>query len=339
MDFSVLADRDCLVVFAAVVLCSDSDVEAHKMGYDYGGIAHLTAKGAAGRTGLSQAASGRALRRLEEAGLIIGNGNGDAWRTSAGIFAGSSDNASPESGQGIVAETAGGRAELVGAMPGRPLPPPVAALMEQFGMTEADVLALAMSGPAEDFSILDEVHVGGRRVPRQKLPRLKKPAAPTVHTVKASLHGAKPPVWRRLELPSELTLDMVHEVMQIAFSWHGYHLHQFETACGAFGRPDGDWGFEEVGDESAVALAQVAAEEKAKIVYVYDFGDDWRHDIVVEKITLALPGVAYPRCTGGRGWAPEEDSGGIWAHNEAVAAAGPVMPFTPAALGALAEPT
>ena len=337
MDFSVLADRDCLVVFAAVVLCSDRGVQAHKMGYDYGGIAHLTPKGAAGQTGLSQAASGRALRRLEEAGLIISNGDGDAWRTSAGIFAESGDNASPEPGQGIVAETSGAGTEMVGAMPGRPLPPPIAALMEQFGMTEADVLAIAMSGPAEDFSIPDEVYVGGRRVPRQKLPRLKKPAAPTVHTVKASLHGAKPPVWRRLELPSELTLDMVHEVMQIAFTWHAYHLHQFETACGAFGRPDGDWGFEEVGDESAVALAQVAAEEKAKIVYVYDFGDDWRHDIVVEKITPTLPGVAYPRCTGGRGWAPEEDSGGIWAHNEAVAAAGPVMPFTPTALGALSE--
>jgi hypothetical protein len=337
MDFSVLAARDCMVAFAAVVLCSDRGVEAHKMGYDHGGIAHLTAKGAAGRTGLSQAASGRALRRLEEAGLIISNGDGDAWRTSAGIFAGGGD-ASPEPGQDIVPETAGAETEMVGAMPSKPLPPPVAALMEQFGMTEADVLALAMSSPAEDFSIPDEVYVGGRRVPRQKLPRLKKSAATTVHTVKASLHGAKPPVWRRLELPSELTLDRVHEVMQIAFAWDDYHLHQFETTCGAFGRPDDDgWGFEEVGDEFSVALVQVAAEEKAKIVYVYDFGDDWRHDIVVEKITPALPGVAYPRCTGGRGWAPEEDSGGIWAHNEAVAAAGPVMPFTPTALGALSE--
>jgi hypothetical protein len=343
MDFSVLADRDCLVAFAAVVLCSDRGVEAHKMGYDYGGIAHLTAKGAAGRTGLSRAASGRALRRLEKAGLIIASdGDGDAWRTSASIFAGDGD-ASPEPGQDTAPETADAGTEIVGAMPGKPLPPPVAALMKQFGMTEADVLALAMGGPAEDFSIPDEVYVGGRRVPRQKLPRLKKSAGTTVHTVKASLHGAKPPVWRRLELPSSLPLDMVHEVMQIAFAWHGYHLHQFETPCGAFGRPDddGDWGFEEVGDESAVALAQVAAEEKAKIVYVYDFGDNWRHDIVVEKITPALPGVAYPRCTGGRGWAPEEDSGGIWARNEAVTAVGPAMPFTPAALGALsglAEP-
>jgi hypothetical protein len=339
VDFSVLADRDCLVAFAAVVLCSDRGVQARTTGYDHGGIAHLTAKGASGQTGLSKAAAGRALRRLEEAGLITaGGGDHDAWRTSAGIFAGG-DDVSPEPGQDMVAETAGTETEIAETAPGKLLSPPVAALMEKLGMPEADLLALLMNGPAEDFSIPDEVHVGGRRVRRQELPGLEESAATTIHTVKASLHGAKPPVWRRLELPSDLTLDVLHDVMQAAFAWHGYHLHQFETACGAFGRPDddGDWGFEEAGDESAVALAQVAAGEKAKIAYVYDFGDDWRHDIVVEKITPALPGVAYPRCTGGRGWAPEEDSGGIWAHNEAVAAAGQVMPFTPAALGALSK--
>jgi Plasmid pRiA4b ORF-3-like protein len=53
------------------------------------------------------------------------------------------------------------------------------------------------------------------------------------------------------------------------------------------------------GAEDEVAIAQVAAEEKAKVVYVYDFGDDWRHDIVVEKIIPAEPGVAYPRYTAG----------------------------------------
>jgi hypothetical protein len=54
---------------------------------------------------------------------------------------------------------------------------------------------------------------------------------------------------------------------------------------------------------------------RAKVVYVYDFGDDWRHDIVVEKIVPAEPGVAYPRCTGGQRAAPPEDCGGIWAFN------------------------
>ncbi len=233
-------------------------------------------------------------------------------------------------------------------MPKSPLSPEAIALLGQFGLTEADVLALALGGPGLRSGFPEEVYpeqvyVGGKRVARQKLPRLRKGAAATVHTVKVSLYGARPPIWRRLELPSDLTLDRAHEVLQIAFAWDGYHLHQFETVCGVFGRPDdadGDWGTE-VGDGAGVALAQVAAAEKAKVVYVYDFGDDWRHDIVVEKISPAEPGVAYPRCTGGRGWAPAEDSGGIWAHNEAAGDSDPVAAFTPAALnaalGALAE--
>jgi Plasmid pRiA4b ORF-3-like protein len=158
--------------------------------------------------------------------------------------------------------------------------------------------------------------VGGKRVAVQKLRTLPKQASTTVYRVKASLHGAKPPIWRRLEIPSATRLDLVHEVMQVAFGWHGYHLHAFETVCGEFGPPDDDDPWSDRKDEATAALAQVAATEKVKVVYSYDFGDDWRHDIVVEKITPAEPGVAYPRCTGGRREAPPEDCGGIWAFNE-----------------------
>ena len=137
-----------------------------------------------------------------------------------------------------------------------------------------------------------------------------------MHRVKVSLHGAKPPVWRRIEIPSATPLDLVHEVIQVAFDWHGYHLHAFETVCGEFGSMDDDDDWSDRKDETTAALAQVAAAERAKVVYVYDFGDDWRHDIVVEKIVPAEPGMAYPRCTGGRRAAPPEDCGGIWAFNE-----------------------
>ena len=51
-------------------------------------------------------------------------------------------------------------------------------------------------------------------------------------------------------------------------------------------------------------------------MYSYDFRNDWRHDIVVEKIIPAEPGVAYPRCTGGRRDGPPEGCGGIWVFNE-----------------------
>lgn len=124
-----------------------------------------------------------------------------------------------------------------------------------------------------------------------------------------NLYGAKPPIWRRLEIPGAMPLAQLHDVMQIAFEWHDYHLHSFETACGEFGPLD-DEDFPARKDETKAALGQVAATERAKIVYTYDFGDDWRHDIVVEKILPAEPGIAYSRCITGRRAAPEEDSGG-----------------------------
>ncbi len=46
-----------------------------------------------------------------------------------------------------------------------------------------------------------QTFVGGKRVVTQELPRLPKQAATTVHRFKVSLHGSKPPVWRRCEIP------------------------------------------------------------------------------------------------------------------------------------------
>ena len=168
----------------------------------------------------------------------------------------------------------------------------------------------------------EQTFVGGKRVARQELPELPNEAATTVHRVKVSLYGAKPPVWRRLEIPSAMPLNLVHEVLQAAFGWYGYHLHVFETGCGQFGSPDHDDDVPDQQDETAATLAQVAGAERVKVVYSYDFGDDWRHDIVVEKIIPAESGVAYPRCPGGRRDGPPEDCGGIWVFNERFGAMG-----------------
>jgi hypothetical protein len=56
----------------------------------------------------------------------------------------------------------------------------------------------------------------------------------------------------------------------------------------------------------------------SKLRYTYDFGDDWEHDILVEKVLDRNETVAYPRCTGGRRAAPPEDCGGIWGYAELV---------------------
>jgi len=87
----------------------------------------------------------------------------------------------------------------------------------------------------------------------------------------------------------------------------------FETAYGDFGQADRELGHRADG---SVTLEQVAQQPKDKIRYTYDFGDDWVHDIVVEKVLDPDPSTTYPRCTGGKRAAPPDDCGGIWGYDE-----------------------
>ncbi len=135
----------------------------------------------------------------------------------------------------------------------------------------------------------------------------------TVHRVKITLRGSKPPIWRRLEVPSGTSLARLHEVIQEAFGWYGHHLWVFETPAGDYGITD-----PELGHRSAATkrLEGVAPQAGDRIRYTYDFGDDWEHDIAVEDVLDAEPGVAYPKCITGRRAGPPEDCGGIWGYTE-----------------------
>jgi hypothetical protein len=134
---------------------------------------------------------------------------------------------------------------------------------------------------------------------------------PTVYRVKIALRGARPPIWRRLEVPSSITLYRLHQSIQAAFGWADYHLWVFETPADHYGT-----GGRELGHRSprSVKLSDVAAFPGDRIRYTYDFGDDWEHDITVEDVRAAEPGTAYPRCTAGRRACPPEDCGGVWGY-------------------------
>ncbi|MGW0885181.1 plasmid pRiA4b ORF-3 family protein [Streptomyces sp. NPDC002671] len=144
--------------------------------------------------------------------------------------------------------------------------------------------------------------------------------APSDLQLKIVLHGTKPPLWRRLVLPSDTSLGTLHDAIQVAFGWHGGHLHLFTDEFGqgygdAARLTDIDLGFGHgVGDEDATALGDVLAAEGARLRYVYDFGEDWEHGITLEK-TLPCPAGAERtvRCAGGRrADVPAEDIGGVW---------------------------
>lgn len=145
--------------------------------------------------------------------------------------------------------------------------------------------------------------------------RKKADGAAAIQQIKVSLRGARPPIWRRLEVPADISLARLHTLIQIAFDWNDSHLHVFETPYGSFGYPDPELGHRV---DSRVTLEQVAPAAGDKLRYTYDFGDNWEHDIVVEKVLDRDASVTYPRCVGGRRAAPPEDCGGVWGYAELV---------------------
>jgi hypothetical protein len=136
---------------------------------------------------------------------------------------------------------------------------------------------------------------------------------PSVHQMKVGLAGMKPPVWRRLVVPSDVTLGSLHDVIQVAFGWDDMHLHAFEDRLGGRYAPPGDLDIP-VLDEEEVVLADVLPRTGDRVDYTYDFGDDWLHRITVEAVRPADEGEGkHAVCTGGRRAMPAaEDLGGVW---------------------------
>jgi hypothetical protein len=149
----------------------------------------------------------------------------------------------------------------------------------------------------------------------------------TVHQLKVTLRDIRPLIWRRLQVPSDATLLDLHFVLQRAFDWDNSHLHEFEGGSSRakrvrYGCPEPDDFMSSVPllDEAEVSLAAALPAKGSGLLYRYDFGDDWKHDILVEKVLAAAPGVTRPRCLAGRRAGPPEDCGGPWSYEDFVAA-------------------
>lgn len=136
-----------------------------------------------------------------------------------------------------------------------------------------------------------------------------------IYQIKVTLEHSKPPIWRRLLVPSDTLLGDLHHIIQVAFGWENYHLHQFIIGKTYYGEPHPDYfDYMEMRDEQEVTLGQIASGKGFKFRYEYDFGDSWMHQILVEKILPPEPDQDYPVCIEGRRACPPEDVGGMWGY-------------------------
>jgi hypothetical protein len=140
-------------------------------------------------------------------------------------------------------------------------------------------------------------------------------AADRVHeicTLRIELCDSKPLIWRQVEVPTSITLKALHEVIQAAMGWLDCHLWEFRLSTRRFGLPmDEDWGTEPRIEARKVRLRDVLTPRRTTMTYVYDFGDDWMHRLILTNIRQGDPCVGYPRYIAGEGNGPPEDCGGI----------------------------
>lgn len=137
--------------------------------------------------------------------------------------------------------------------------------------------------------------------------------------VRVSIRGIRPAIWRQLLIPDRLTLAQLHRVLQLVFGWQDYHLYEFELGARRFEAPDREAGGE---DATATTLRALALSTGAELLYRYDFGDDWEHEILVEEMRLrptAAGEEAWPVLLGGARAGPPEDCGGAHGYARLVA--------------------
>jgi hypothetical protein len=192
------------------------------------------------------------------------------------------------------------------------------------GLQDLEELSLRMAhlplGPLRDrsgFPDRELAIVTGSTAVAERRVRLVPPTEATTGAfqLKVTLAETKPPIWRRVLVPTDITLDRLHEVIQAAFGWWNYHVHEFEIGRVRYGPVDLDDDWNPPKDERKVRLDQIAS-PGTRLRYTYDFGDDWRHTIEVEKAVDADTSATLPTLIDGRRACPPEDCGGPWAYTE-----------------------
>lgn len=132
-----------------------------------------------------------------------------------------------------------------------------------------------------------------------------------------TLTGIEPPIWRRIQIRDNQTFWGLHCALQDVMGWQDCHLHLFRLWEGGDAALEIGIPIPDPDDSGAPTLAswqqplaELCPEVGSHMTYLYDFGDDWYHQVRFEGSFPLERGARYPRCLGGERACPPEDVGG-----------------------------
>lgn len=144
-------------------------------------------------------------------------------------------------------------------------------------------------------------------------------ASTQAYQLHVELEWVIPKVWRRLLVPITIGLPLLHTTLLFGTGWQGGHIHEFVFGHDSYGPKEPGLDLDHVMDEERMTLREALGARKT-FVYVYDYGDDWRHKVKVEKIVTLDAPISLGVCIGGENACPPEDVGGAPGYEEFLAA-------------------
>lgn len=162
-----------------------------------------------------------------------------------------------------------------------------------------------------------------KRKPVSKTGHRARVAPPVRLVFRIQLRDIEPLIWREINVPDSYSLLQLHRCIQLVFSWLDYHLFEFQFGDRRFEAAD-----EEAEGESAegVRLRDLTLTVGMTLLYIYDMGDYWEHDLRVQAVLPELPPSPNGRLNpcayliDGARAAPPEDAGGAHGYEQAIVA-------------------
>jgi Plasmid pRiA4b ORF-3-like protein len=129
---------------------------------------------------------------------------------------------------------------------------------------------------------------------------------PRSYTFQITLLGVTPPVWRLVAVPGTLTLERLHQVIQLAMGWGRARAYRFDIGGSNYGESTSEDGARGRIDSRGITLDQLGLTQGACLTYIYDSKDDWVHHLTVQGVAPSSPMLAAPALLGGAGACPPE---------------------------------